>query len=514
MEIAIIGSGLAGLTAGAYLAQEGHRVTVFEQYHRPGGVTAPLERDGFKWDLGQLLIEGLGPDEPLGEILADLGLAGQVTVRAEDRGYVFPDFALDKPHEYEGVLWRINRLKQIFPAEAQGLDRYWADYLRFTGVMTLARRLEKAQGAGALYWRLRLMLKLVPLLHKKDWNAQQLMDDYFESDRLKLVFTSILADFFTAPREFVGLGVFALNPEASFDKRMPKELARDAVQLYYYDVLGGISTWVDALVGQIKAHGGTIHTNRPVTRIVVEGNRVTGVVDGAGVQVPASAVVASGGARETFLKLVGEEHLPAEFVRQVQAIPLMDSVFMVHLGVDMDPSPYVHGVCTYYYGTYDLERAIVEARSGMYHEGRDGFVIHIPSLHSPEMAPPGHHAMTIYTICPDRLAVGDWQERKEEYADKLVAYAEAHIPGLAAHVRAREIMTPQDFRTRTYLEHHAFGGIAPVLGSWRVPHQAPVAGLWFVGAQSESGGGVNNVVPGAFKTAGRIVDAASGQEST
>jgi all-trans-retinol 13,14-reductase len=504
MDAAIIGSGLAGLTAGAYLAQEGHRVTVFEQYHRPGGVTAPLERDGYKWDLGQLLVEGLGPDEPVGEILADLGLAGQVKVRIEDRGYVFPDFALDKPPDYQGVLWRINRLKQIFPDEVQGLDHYWADYVRFTGVMTLARRLEKARGAGALYWRLRLMLKLLPLLPKKDWTAKQLMDDYFQSERLKLVFTSILADFFTAPREFIGLGVFALNPEVSFDKRMPKDLARDAVQLYYYDILGGISTWVDGLLAQIQAHGGTIHTDRPVTRILVEGGRVTGV------QVPAGAVVASGGARETFLKLVGEEHLPAEFVRQVQGIPLMESVFMVHLGVDMDPSPYVHGVCTYYYGTYDLERAIGEGRSGVYHEGRDGFVVHIPSLHSPEMAPPGHQAMTIYTICPDTLAEGDWESRKEEYADKLIACAAAHIPGLSAHVRVREIMTPQDFRARTHLEHHAFGGIAPILGSWRVPHQTPVAGLWFVGAQSESGGGVNNVVPGAYKTARRIADMASG----
>lgn len=31
-------------------------------------------------------------------------------------------------------------------------------------------------------------------------------------------------------------------------------------------------------------------------------------------------------------------------------------------------------------------------------------------------------------------------------------------------------------------------------------------GLWFVGAQSESGGGVNSVVPAAFKTARHIAE--------
>jgi phytoene dehydrogenase-like protein len=244
-----------------------------------------------------------------------------------------------------------------------------------------------------------------------------------------------------------------------------------------------------------------IHTGRPVARILVENGRVPGVVDSAGNRVPADVVVASGGAKETFLKLVGAAHLPPDFAQRVGRIPLMSSVFMVHLGVDFDPSPYVQGVCTYYYGTYDIDRAIADARGGVYHEGHDGFVVHVPSLHSPEMAPPGHHAMTLYTICPDTLKEGDWDERREAYADKLVACAEKHIPGLSQHIQVREILTPKDWRARTNLDHHAFGGIAPVLGSWRVPHRTPVEGLWFVGAQSESGGGVNNVIPGAYKTA-------------
>lgn len=504
MKVAIIGSGLSGLTVGATLSRAGHQVDVFEQFHRPGGVTAPFLRDGFRWDLGQLIVEGLGPGEPIGEILAKLGLHDKVKVRVEDRGYVFPDFRIEKPQQYQGVRWRIEQLQERFPQDARGLDRYWADYLRFTSVMTLARRAERSEGLGALYQKLKLYLKLLPLLSKKDWSARRLMDDYFESEKLKMVFTSILADFFTDPSDFVGLGVFALNPEASFDKRVPRDLPGDAQQLYHYSVLGGIGTWVDALVREIQVAGGRVHTRSPITRIQVDRNHVMGVVDGGGTSVPADVVVASGGAKETFLKLVGPEHLPPRFVTNLQTVPLMDSVFMVHLGVDFDPSPYVHGVCTYYYGTYDLARGLADAKAGIYHGGRDGFVIHIPSLHSPEMAPLGHHAMTIYTICPDTLKDGDWHERKEEEADRLVAYAERHIPGLRQHIQVREILTPEDFRVRTYLDHHAFGGIAPVMGSWRVPHRSPVEGLWFVGAQSESGGGVNNVVPGAFKTATQI----------
>jgi phytoene dehydrogenase-like protein len=59
-----------------------------------------------------------------------------------------------------------------------------------------------------------------------------------------------------------------------------------------------------------------------------------------------------------------------------------------------------------------------------------------------------------------------------------------------------------DFKSKN---SNAFGGIAPILGSWKVPHQTPIQGWWFAGAQSESGGGVNSVIPGAYKTARRIL---------
>jgi phytoene dehydrogenase-like protein len=200
---------------------------------------------------------------------------------------------------------------------------------------------------------------------------------------------------------------------------------------------------------------------------------------------------------------VGEAHLPAEFARQVSGLPLMDSVFMVHLGLDYAPP--VPGPVTYYYGTYDVEGEILRARQGIYHEGRAGFVVHVPSLHTPGMAPAGCNAMTIYTICPDRLKEGTWQECKEEYTEKLLEHAEKRIPGLRSHIKVCEIITPDEWRTRTHTAHHAFGGIAPINGAWKAPHRTPIQGLWFVGAQSESGGGINAVVPAAYKTAKTII---------
>lgn len=123
----------------------------------------------------------------------------------------------------------------------------------------------------------------------------------------------------------------------------------------------------------------------------------------------------------------------------------------------------------------------------------------MPSRHSPELAPPGGHAVTVYTIAPDRLREGSWTERREELADKLLAEAERIVPGLRQHAQVRVILTPDDFRARTHLAQHSFGGCAPVLGKDGAPHRTPIQGLWFIGAQSESKGGVANVIAGARK---------------
>jgi phytoene dehydrogenase-like protein len=296
-------------------------------------------------------------------------------------------------------------------------------------------------------------------------------------------------------------GVFSLNPEPVYDKRMPAALGKQAEQLFHYSIRGGIHTLVDALIARIEAQGGKVRTACPVRRIQIEKGQVAGVVLEGGEFLPAGLVIASGGARETFFKLVGKEQLPDGFIAKVEGQPLMDSVFMIHLGIDFDPSQALSGTVTYFYGAYEIESALRKAKAGSYHEGRDGFVIHAPTLHSPEMAPAGRHALTIYTVAPDRLSEGDWTERKEEYADRLVACAERFLPGLSDHILTCEIITPADFRLRTHLDHHAFGGVAPLQNTPRVPHQTPISGLWFVGAQSQSGGGVNNGIPAAYKTA-------------
>ncbi len=305
MKIVVIGSGMSGLTAAAVCAQAGHHVEVFEQNERPGGVTRTLAADGYQWDLGQLLLEGLAPHEPAGRILNELGISPLISIQKDDRGYVFPDFELRKPEQPAGMRWRMDKLREIFPKEALGLERYWKEYIRFNRVMTAGRRIDTARGFDKLLWQARLYWHLLPLLAKKDWSAQRLMDSFFKPIELQCVFISILADFFTSPRQFMGLGVYALNPEPVYDCRLPDKLAPGAELLYNYSIHGGIEKLVEAFTARIQDCGGKIYTRRAVSKILVENNKITGVLGAQGVQTDADVVIASGGAQETFLESGG-----------------------------------------------------------------------------------------------------------------------------------------------------------------------------------------------------------------
>lgn len=497
-RVAVIGSGMAGLTAGAYLAREGHRVVVYEQYHEPGGVTATVTRDGFSWDLGPLILEGFGPDEIGAKILREIGVpearVRDLVTGPCDRGIVFPDFALWRPAEYRGPLWRKRRLEEIFPGEARGLDRYYRFTRRMERLAALGRRAELRDGRAGPLDRLRMLLGYLPVKHLASLSAADLLERFFDSERLRAVYAGILADFVVSPSEFTGLGVPLVNPESAFDARIAERGEQPQPGPVYRCIRDGCGSLVRAARDALAAAGGEVRTSATVTRITTEGGAAAGVVVN-GKSEPADLVVSTAGARETFYELLGADRLTSEYRAVIDGQVQMESVFMVHLGVDREPvQPSALG---YYYGTYDLENAVRRIRAGRYHDGADGFLVYIPSRHSPSMAPAGCHAVTIYTVAPNEIEGADWDERREVYADHLVACAEKRVPGLAAATRTRLIVTPADFRRRVRQRHHSFGGIAPVRGTSNPAYRTPVRNLWFIGSQSESSGGVLGVMKGA-----------------
>ena len=51
-KIIVVGSGFSSLSVASYLAQEGHKVEIFEKNEMPGGRARQFKRDGFTFDMG------------------------------------------------------------------------------------------------------------------------------------------------------------------------------------------------------------------------------------------------------------------------------------------------------------------------------------------------------------------------------------------------------------------------------------------------------------------------------
>ncbi|HSP56431.1 MAG TPA: NAD(P)/FAD-dependent oxidoreductase, partial [Dehalococcoidia bacterium] len=321
----VIGSGMSGLTAAAYLARDGCEVDVFEQAVNIGGVTTTVRRDGFSWDIGPLMLEGFGPGEAAGNVLAELGCADRVGLVRADRGIVFPDYRVVRPAEYLGPYWRREKLKEIFPHEADGLDRYYRFYDTMLDLMTLARRSEDAGALRALPLKLRMALTFRGVKAFQDWDAQRMMDHFFEDPRLKAFFHGILADMVVCPSEFMGLGVPAVNQETAFDNRLPAQVSSAGPRTTFQFISGGCGNLVEAVASVVREKGGRLQTSRPVRRVLIEGGRARGVEMADGERVDADLVVVSGGARECFFKLVGRDTLPDDFAAKVDDVPLMES---------------------------------------------------------------------------------------------------------------------------------------------------------------------------------------------
>jgi len=488
MKIAIIGAGLGGLTYGAFAARDGHQVEIFDKNHAPGGVVALLEHEGFKFEQGPLLMGDMMPGESLYELLKELGIELE-TVRA-DRDIVMPDFDMIKPREFGGKYWRKERLKALFPEDATGIDEYYQVYDHVMYLRWLGRQ---PQTLGV---KIRTMLAMLKLRKYADMNADEFIRHFFKSEKIRTLFTGIFADFCADPREVQGLGVIFMNFEAAFDKRIPMEEEKRYNGGYCYFV-GGCQKLPEALAEYIEARGGKIHYSTTVEKVLIEDGKAAGIRLSDGTEVKADMVVGCGAGKDFFENTVGLEYLSDEYKEILATYRPMEAVFMVHLGVDYDPMEYMRSALYYCYGMYNLSAATDKLRTNVYHGGDDGFLIFVPNHHAPDFAPEGKHCVTLYTVCPDTLSEGDWDEVKEKYADRMIQLAEKHLPELSRHVVTRKIMTAKDYQTYTHMKKSSFGGVVPIWNQKNPPHVTGIPGLTFVGQQSENGGGVGAVMVGA-----------------
>ena len=121
----IIGSGLGGMTTGAFMAKEGKKVLVLERHYEPGGFTHVFKRRGYEWDVG---VHYIGNVHKPTMIKKMFDYITDEPIEWADMGDVYDKMMFgDKVYEYrKGREEFLAQMKTYFPApkDQKAIDDY------------------------------------------------------------------------------------------------------------------------------------------------------------------------------------------------------------------------------------------------------------------------------------------------------------------------------------------------------------------------------------------------------
>ncbi len=503
-DAVIIGSGIGGLTAGAYLSRRGRKALVCEQHSRPGGYFSSFKRQGYTFDGGTQSVEDLAMFIPM---LRQLGLEGRVRLAKSRFAIASPDFFchLDTLEDLRGFY---DELIRLFPDARSGLAETRDLALRFTAFFQEALASVPnpvfQTPLGFLRDNVPATLKSLPSLIKTGGDFYRLLD--------------------VPLAEWMGRRIGNPDPITIVSNvgyyGMPVSfgLAFIYFMMDYYYPLGGFQSIADAMADLIRENGSEVRCGIRVEEILVEGGRAAGVRLAGGEVVRAPFVISASDMRRTFTELLPPEVVPPAFKHRLLTAKPAHSMFTVYLGLDIPPEELDNRGCHHI--------VVFPGNHGTDFSGIDGdmdffkgcpVMLSMPSAHDPSLAPPGKSVMCIQYYATEK-SMGGWgvengrptpryRELKKMAADQMIATAERVVKGISDRIEVKVTATPFTYERFTMntggatigWSKHAREALSPFMKS-ALDFRTPVRGLYQVGHWAFGSGGI----PGSIIT-GKVV---------
>ncbi|MBA3886560.1 MAG: NAD(P)/FAD-dependent oxidoreductase [Acidobacteria bacterium] len=504
-DVIVIGGGHNGLVNAAYLARAGRRVLVLERRHVLGGAAVTEEIfSGFKYSVASYVVSLLRP-----EIIRELDLPRHGLE-------ILPLDGTFTPMPSGDYLWRTNdhaktrrEIARHSRVDAEAYDEYGKAMVamgRFVKpILNMTPPDPTSLEPRGLKDLLFLGRRFQALPDEDQYNQVQLMtmsavdflDQWFETDVLKATM---------AASGIIGTFLGVRSPGTAY------------VLLHHYmgEIDGAFRSWglsrggtgaiSNAIADAAREAGVEILTETAVSKIIVKDGAVVGVVLANGDYLTADVVSSSVDPNLTFLKMVGEEHLPAEFVEDVKRYKYRGSSGKVNMALDAlpdfrslpGPGPHLRGAISISPSIDYMERAYDDAKYGRY-SSRPYVDIVIPSLTDPSVAPPGKHVMSCFVqYAPYHLKEGNWDDQREAFGDTVINTIAEHAPNIKDIILHRQVLTPLDierdfgltegniFQGELSLEQLFFLRPAPGWAQYRTP----VRNLYMCGSATHPGGGI------------------------
>jgi phytoene dehydrogenase-like protein len=269
--------------------------------------------------------------------------------------------------------------------------------------------------------------------------------------------------------------------------------------------MGAVSSAIESAA---REHGAEVRLNAKVARILVEHGQAAGVVLENGDEIRAGVIVSTLHPRTAFLDQIGREHLPPDFLGDIEHWKTRSGVVKINLALAelpdfiADPGSNLqehHTGSVEMAPTMDyIERAFLDAREGKaaVRPFSDGV---IPTAFDKTLSPEGTHIMSLFT----QWVPADWSEEPhtaelEAYADRMIDCYNELAPNFKASILHRDIVGPYEmeqeyglvggniFHGELSLEQLFHMRPAPGYADYRTP----LPGLYYGSSATHAGGGV------------------------
>ncbi len=458
-DVIVVGGGIAGLTAAAFLAKGGRRVLVCEKEGRLGGLVGSFAADGFTFDAGIRAMENSGVLFPM---LKSLGLdaaflPNEVSIGIGDTVIrLTPENSL---RDYRELL------ETYFPEDAADIGKLIAAVRRTMDYMDVLYGIDNPLFMNLrdtayvfktlLPWALRYMAK-VGKIRRLNMPVEEYLREILGNPALRDI---VAQHFFKGTPAFFALSYLSLYLDYNYPR-------------------GGTGALIEALEAYILKNGGEIKTNVKIRSL---NPAVQTATDENGSGYAYRTLVWAADMKALYAAIEGLDLLPPSVRRAIRAREAGlagktggDSVLTLYLTADLAP-PYfreLHSPHFFYTpetaGLSALPIDRIQNQDGAYSADRGRlrqwireflrlttYEISIPALRDASLAPPGKTGLIISTLMDYTLAEhiekqGWYDDFKSLCGDTMRETLEASVyPALKGKVTGSFVSTPLTIARRT-----------------------------------------------------------------
>ncbi|KAH9750847.1 Amino oxidase domain-containing protein [Citrus sinensis] len=393
-DIVVIGSGIGGLCCGGLLARYGQEVLVLESHDQPGGAAHSFKIKDYEFDSGPSLFSGFqsrGPQaNPLAQVLDALGESLPCAKYDSWMVYIPEGEFLSRigPTEFykDAILPLSATATALPPLSIRGdlgvLSTVAARYAPSLLKSFIQMGPQGALGATKL---LRPFSEIIDSLELEDPFVRNWID------LLAFLLAGVKSNgILSAEMHEYAAGHLCKEKMTTVVNTlctvyMFAEWYKPGCSLEY--PLHGSGALVNALVRGIEKFGGRLSLRSHVEKIVVENDRATGVKLSSGQFIRARKAVVSNASMWDTLKLLPKEVVPKSYRDRIDMTPQCESFMHLHLGFDAEGLREDLGI--HHIVVNDWDRGVDADQNVV--------LISVPSVLSPDLAPPGKHVLHAYT---------------------------------------------------------------------------------------------------------------------